>query len=311
MKEEFTIAENLPRQRLDVFLREKLPALSRGTIQRLLAEGAIRVDGNIVKPTHHPRAGEIVVIEQSSPKPVEAKAEDIPLDIIYEDNDMIVINKPAGLVVHPAAGNHEHTLVNALLHHCRGQLSGIGGEARPGIVHRLDKGTSGCIVAAKNDAAHVFLSAQFSGRSAKKIYQAIVCGQMTPMRGEINAALARDPVHRKRMAVTTEKKGRASRTSFQVLKRWAEASLVELEIHTGRTHQIRAHLKHIGFPVAGDDVYGARATARLENNTGYHAPRPLLHACRLKLTVPSSRQQKEFHADFPEDMRTALAFFNR
>ncbi|HEV7927786.1 MAG TPA: RluA family pseudouridine synthase, partial [Verrucomicrobiae bacterium] len=241
----------MPRQRLDVFLHRKLPSLSRGAIQRLLAEGHIRINGQIVKPTHHPRAGETVVIQQPEPRPDLAQAEDMPLDILYEDDDLLVLNKPAGWVVHPAAGHREHTLVNALLHHCRGQLSGVGGVARPGIVHRLDKDTSGCLVAAKNDAAHLFLSAQFAGRDVEKIYQAVACGRMPRLNDHIDAPIARDPVHRQRMAVRVGK-GREARTSYRVLERWAAATFVELELHTGRTHQIRVHLRHLGFPVAGD-----------------------------------------------------------
>ncbi len=310
MKEEIVIAETLPHERLDIFLREKFPALSRGAIQRLIVDGEIRVDGRRVKPSHHPRAGETVAIEQRDARPAEARAEEIPLDILYEDDGMVVINKPAGLVVHPASGHNEHTLVNALLHHCQGQLSGIGGVARPGIVHRLDKGTSGCIVAAKNDAAHVHLAAQFAERSVAKTYRAIVCGGMTPAKGEINAPLARDPVHRKRMAVVAGKgKGRAARTTFRVVEKWLAASLVELDLHTGRTHQIRVHLKHLGFPILGDDVYGGRATARLEKATGFHAQRPLLHAWRLALAVPKSGKRLTFEAPLPADMRTALDFF--
>jgi 23S rRNA pseudouridine1911/1915/1917 synthase len=300
----------LPRQRLDVFLRRKLPALSRGAIQRLLAEGHIRVDGQIVKPTHHPRAGETVIIQQPEARPDIAQAEDMPLDILYEDNDLLVLNKPVGMVVHPAAGHREHTLVNALLHHCQGQLSGIGGIARPGIVHRLDKDTSGCLVAAKNDAAHIHLSAQFAGRDVGKIYQAIACGRMPRLSGRIDAPIARDPAHRQRMAVSS-RNGREAHTSYQVLERWAEATLVELELHTGRTHQIRVHLRHLGFPVAGDRVYGRRATARLEETTGYKAPRPLLHARRLTLTHPRDGKRMTFEAALPKDFATALDFFRQ
>jgi 23S rRNA pseudouridine1911/1915/1917 synthase len=304
------IDETLPRQRLDVFLRRKLPALSRGAIQRLLAEGHIRVNGRIVKPTHHPRAGETVVIRQPEARPALAQAEDMPLDILYEDDDLLVLNKPAGWVVHPAAGHREHTLVNALLHHCRGQLSGIGGVARPGIVHRLDKDTSGCLVAAKNDAAHLHLSAQFAGREVEKIYQAVACGRMPRLSGRIDAPIARDPAHRQRMAVSS-RKGRDARTGYRVLERWTDATWVELELHTGRTHQIRVHLRHLGFPVAGDRVYGRRATVRLEELAGYKTPRPLLHARRLTLTHPRNGKRMAFEADLPEDFVAALDFFRR
>jgi 23S rRNA pseudouridine1911/1915/1917 synthase len=304
------IDRTLPQERLDVFLRRKLPDLSRGAIQRLLAGGHIRVDGKIVKPTHHPRAGQTVVIRRPEARPAPAQAEAMPLDILYEDADLVVLNKPAGLVVHPAAGHREHTLVNALLHHCGGQLSGIGGVARPGIVHRLDKETSGCLVAAKNDAAHLHLCAQFAGRDVGKIYLALACGRMPRLRGHIDAPIARDPAHRQRMAVSS-RKGRQARTSYRVLERWTGATLVELELHTGRTHQIRVHLRHLGFPVAGDRVYGARATARLEESTGYSAPRPLLHARRLTLTHPRDGRRMTFEAPVPADFASALDFFHR
>jgi len=306
----FIIDATLPRERLDVFLRRKLPGLSRGAIQRLLAEGNIRVDGHIVKPTHSPRAGETILIQRPEARPASAQAEDLPLAVLYEDEDLVVLNKAAGMVVHPAAGHLEHTLVNALLHHCGGQLSGIGGVARPGIIHRLDKETSGCLVAAKNDAAHVHLSAQFAGRDVEKIYQAIACGRMPRLSGHIDAPLARDPAHRKRMAVTAGK-GREARTSYRVRERWAEATLVEIQLHTGRTHQIRVHLRHLGFPVAGDQVYGRRATTRLAKEAGYNAPRPLLHAFSLTLTHPRSGQRMTFKAPLPDDFASALAFFRR
>jgi 23S rRNA pseudouridine1911/1915/1917 synthase len=295
---------------LDVFLRRKLPELSRGAIQRLLAEGNIRVDGEIVKPTHHPRAGETVVIHRPETSPASAQPEAIPLDVLYEDSDLIVLNKPAGLVVHPAAGHREHTLVNALLHHCDGQLSGIGGVARPGIVHRLDKETSGCLVAAKNDAAHLHLSAQFAGRDVEKTYLTIACGRMPRLTGHIDAAIARDPAHRQRMAVRSQK-GREARTSYRVLERWASATLAQIQLHTGRTHQIRVHLRHLGFPVAGDRVYGARATSRLKESTGYSAPRPLLHAHRLTLSHPRNDKRMTFEAPLPADFEAALAFFRQ
>jgi 23S rRNA pseudouridine1911/1915/1917 synthase len=234
----------------------------------------------------------------------------MPLDILHEDEDLLVLNKPAGWVVHPAAGHREHTLVNALLHHCRGQLSGIGGVARPGIVHRLDKDTSGCLVAAKNDAAHLHLCAQFAGREVEKIYQAVACGRMPRLSGHIDAPIARDPAQRQRMAVSG-RKGREARSSYRVLERWAGATLVEVELHTGRTHQIRVHLRHLGFPVAGDRVYGRRATARLEESTGYSAPRPLLHARGLTLTHPRDGRRMTFEAALPEDFAAALDFFRR
>src|SRR6059058_6596853 len=198
------IEKTLPSERLDTYLRGVFPVVSRGAIQRLIEEGHITVNGRKVKPTQTPRAGDTVEVHWPAARPAEAQPEEIPLDVIFEDDVLLVINKRPGIVVHPAAGNEEHTLVNALLHHCRGQLSGIGGVARPGIVHRLDKDTSGCLVIAKNDDTHLALSAQFASRKVEKIYQALLCGEMARDRGEIRAAIARHPSHRKRMAVDEE-----------------------------------------------------------------------------------------------------------
>jgi 23S rRNA pseudouridine1911/1915/1917 synthase len=211
-------------------------------------------------------------------------------------------------VVHPAVGNEEHTLVNALLHHCAGQLSGIGGVARPGIVHRLDKETSGCLVVAKNDEAHVALSAQFAGRTVQKIYLAIVCGAIPRDEGNIRAAIARHPTHRKRMAVREDTKGRPAHTGYRVLERLNEATLVEAHLHTGRTHQIRVHFQHLGFPVAGDTTYGQRQTRRLAELTRYEAPRVLLHAHKLVFTHPRSGKTMNFMAPWPEDFEDAMRF---
>src|SRR6267154_667143 len=252
-----TVEVARPLERLDTYLRGRFPAASRGAIQRLIEEAHIRVNGLKVKPTHHPRAGEQVAVHWPEPRAAEAQAEEMALDILFEDKDLLVLNKPPGLVVHPAAGHEEHTLVNALLHHCAGQLSGIGGVARPGIVHRLDKETSGCLVVAKNDDTHLALSAQFATRKVTKIYHAIVCGEMQRDRGEIHAAIARHSSHRKRMAVDDEF-GREARTSYRVLERLRGATLAEVELHTGRTHQIRVHFQFLGFPLVGDPTYGNR-----------------------------------------------------
>jgi 23S rRNA pseudouridine1911/1915/1917 synthase len=302
------VGQSLPRGRLDVFLREKFPAVSRGTIQRLLAEGRIQVDGQPAKPTHHPRAGETVSIEWPESRPAEAQPESIPLDVLHEDKDILVLNKPAGVVVHPAAGHAEHTLVNALLHHCAGSLSGIGGVARPGIVHRLDKDTSGCLVVAKNDAAHLALSAQFSGREVVKIYLALVCGRMPRSEGTIEAAIARHATQRKRMAVTA-KGGRPARSGFRVLEQWTEAALVEVSLHTGRTHQIRVHLEHLGCPVVGDLVYGRRQNQRLKETAQFTAPHQLLHAAILGFHHPRTGEEMKFTAPVPQEFLAAIDHF--
>src|SRR6185503_13788986 len=241
-KEQLIIEKTLPSERLDIYLRDKFPAISRGAIQRLIEEGHIRVDGRIVKATHSPRAGEQVQVHWPDASEPLTQPENIPLEILHEDEGLLVLNKPAGLVVHPASGHECHTLVNALLHHCGGKLSGIGGVARPGIVHRLDKETSGCMVVAKNDETHVALSAQFAGRKIDKTYHAIVCGEMQRDQGEIRAAIARHCSHRKRMAVDDEL-GREARTSYRVLERLHGATFAEATLHTGRTHQIRVHFQ--------------------------------------------------------------------
>ena len=212
--EMLTVEQSLPGGRLDVFLRTKFPAASRGALQRLIEQGHVRVNGQTTKPTHSPRAGEEIEIHWPEARPAEAQPEAMPLDILFEDQSLLVLNKPAGLVVHPAAGHEEHTLVNALLHHCAGGLSGIGGVARPGIVHRLDKDTSGCLVVAKNDGTHLALSKQFAERRVGKIYNAIVCGELARDAGEIRVPIARHPSHRKRMAVRDDDSGRAAHTEL-------------------------------------------------------------------------------------------------
>ena len=306
--ETLTIERSLPGERLDAFLRQKFPAASRSAMQRLIEQGYVKVNGQPTKPTHTPRAGEVVTIEWPEARVAEARPEDIPLDVLFEDECLLVLNKPAGMVVHPAAGHDEHTLVNALLHHCRGQLSGIGGVARPGIVHRLDKETSGCLIVAKNDEAHLALSQQFAGRSVEKIYLAILCGILPRDEGNIRAAIARHPTHRKRMAVRDEDEGRAAHTGYRVIERLNEATLVEAHLHTGRTHQIRVHFQHLGFPVAGDTTYGQRQTKRLAELTRYEAPRVLLHAHKLGITHPRSGKRMNFAAPWPEDFDDALKF---
>jgi len=304
--EHLTIEHSQPGARLDVFLREKFPAASRGALRRLIEQGHVRVNGKTVKPTHTPRAGEKVEIHWPDARPAEAQPEAIPLDILFEDQSLLVVNKPAGLVVHPAAGHEEHTLVNALLHHCQGSLSGIGGVARPGIVHRLDKDTSGCLVVAKDDETHLALSGQFAGRVVKKIYHALLCGEVPREAGEIHAAIARHPTHRKRMAVHGDSNGRAAHTSWRVLERLKAATLVEAQIHTGRTHQIRVHFQFLGHPVVGDDTYGAKPNARLKELTNYAAPRVLLHAQELSFMHPRTHEPLKLTAPLPDDFKHAL-----
>jgi 23S rRNA pseudouridine1911/1915/1917 synthase len=226
---------------------------------------------------------------------IATEAEEIPLEILFEDDDLLVLNKPAGLVVHPGAGNPTHTLVNALLHHCT-NLSGIGGQQRPGIVHRLDKQTSGCLVVAKNDDAHRHLSRQFAEREVKKNYLALVAGTLKRPRGTIDVAIGRHPVQRKKMAVRLTK-GRSAKTDYRVVESGGGVSLVECAIHSGRTHQIRVHLHHIGHPVIGDLLYGKK---------GVSATRQMLHAWKLGFTHPRTNERLFFEAPMPADFRAAL-----
>jgi len=303
--ETVTLDRSFPNERLDAWLRRQYPAMSRGAIQRLIEEGHITVNGEKTKPTHTPRAGEVIRVEWPEARPAVAQPEDIPLDILYEDEALLVLNKAPGLVVHPAAGNEEHTLVNALLHHCAGELSGVGGVARPGIVHRLDKDTSGCLVVAKNDATHLALSNQFAGRNIHKVYHAIVCGEVPREKGEIRAAIARHVSHRKRMTVDDDR-GREAYTSYRVLERLNCATLVEALLHTGRTHQIRVHFQHLKHPLVGDDTYGQRQNRRLTELTRYAAPRQMLHAYELGFVHPRTGKKLNFHAPVPPDFEDAL-----
>ena len=302
--EAFTVEQSQPNVRLDVFLRARFPEKSRGTLQRLIEEGHIRVNERAVKATHPPRMGEIISIVWPEAKPAEAQPEDIPLNILFEDKDLLVLNKAPGIVVHPAAGHDDGTLVNALLHHCGGELSGIGGVARPGIVHRLDKDTSGCLVVAKNDETHVKLSEQFAGRDVTKIYDAILCGELKPERGDIRAPIARHATQRQRMAVV--KGGREAWTSYEVSAHLRGATLVSAQLHTGRTHQIRVHFLHLGFPLAGDDIYGRKQNARLLELTGVKIPRQMLHARLLSFTHPRRGKLVKFEAKWPEDFVAVL-----
>jgi 23S rRNA pseudouridine1911/1915/1917 synthase len=302
--ETFIIEQSLPRERFDAFLRTRFPTVSRGAIQRLIEQQHILVNDRPVKPTHTPRAGEVVSIVWPDPKPAKAQPEEIPLNILFEDKDLIVLNKAPGIVVHPGFGNETGTLVNALLRHCRGALSGIGGVARPGIVHRLDKDTSGCLVVAKNDATHVKLAEQFARRDVTKIYDAILCGELRSSRGEIHAPIARHPTQRKRMAAVAG--GREAWTSYEVVERLRDATLVQAQLHTGRTHQIRVHFQNLGFPLVGDDTYGKKQNVRLREVTNYAAPRQMLHARTLAFLHPRSGKRVSFEAPWPKDFAAAV-----
>jgi 23S rRNA pseudouridine1911/1915/1917 synthase len=283
------------RMRLDLFLVKLLPRFSRSRIQQLIRAGFVRVGGATTHAHHSVRSGDEIEVTEPLPEKIRTEPETIPLMILYEDDDLIVINKASGMTVHPGAGHSEHTLVNALLHHCS-TLSGIGGKERPGIVHRLDKETSGCIVAAKNDVAHRELSKQFTARTVEKIYLALVAGKLRKETGVIENKIGRHPVHRQKMSVISPR-GRAAKTEYRVLRSSEQASLVECTLHSGRTHQIRVHLHHIGNPVLGDKIYAPRLAKDF--------PRQMLHAWKLGFRHPRSGEWKNFEAPLPDDFRQA------
>jgi 23S rRNA pseudouridine1911/1915/1917 synthase len=300
-----TLDESHVGTRLDRALADAAPDLSRERIKALLAEGAItRVDGAPVgNASTKVTAPAVLHIALPPPLPLENEAQALPLVIAYEDEHLIVVDKPAGMVVHPASGNPDGTLVNALLHHCAGQLSGIGGVARPGIVHRIDKDTSGLIVVAKTDVAHEGLARQFFDHSIDRVYHAIVAGRPVPPAGTIDAPLARSSTNRKKIAVVAEGRGKRAVTHFRTLEALSKASLVECRLETGRTHQVRVHMAHIGHPLLGDPVYG-RSRASLSstlNSIGF--ARQALHATRLGFIHPVRGMSVAFDSPLPEDMQ--------
>ena len=282
--------------RLDRFLAKQLPDYSRSRLQQLIRTGFVLLNGATTRPRQLVRSGDKVELTEPPLEKIESQPEPIPLEILFEDNDLIVINKPAGLVVHPGAGHRQHTLVNALLSHCT-TLSGIGGKERPGIVHRLDKETSGCLVVAKNDEAHRELSRQFAERVVEKTYLALVAGKLRKRAGVIEEKIGRHPVHRQRMSVCSSR-GRPAKTEYRVVRSGNQASLVECRLHSGRTHQVRVHLHHLGHPVLGDKVYATRAAKDF--------PRQMLHAWKLGFRHPGTGDWKSLEASLPDDFATAV-----
>jgi 23S rRNA pseudouridine1911/1915/1917 synthase len=289
--------------RLDRALTNALPDLSRERIKALISSGQVTAhDGNLVRdPARKAVAGQHFVVAVPDPAPAHNEAQDIPLSIVFEDEHLIVIDKPAGLVVHPAAGNPDGTLVNALLHHCAGNLSGIGGVARPGIVHRIDKDTSGLMVAAKNDRAHEGLAKQFAKHSIDRRYKAIVAGRPRPPAGSIDAPLARSPANRKKIAIV--RTGKRAVTHYRTLQPLKEAALVECRLETGRTHQVRVHMASIGNPLLGDPVYGrTKAVHRpMLETLGFR--RQALHAAHLGFIHPVKSNALSFDSELPADMQ--------
>src|SRR5438874_528750 len=293
---ELLVSANEAKLRLDQFLAKRLPEYSRSRLQQLIRTGFVRLNEQVPRPRQIVRSGDKIDLLEPPLEKIETLPEPIPLDVLFEDDDLIVINKPAGLTVHPGAGQREHTLVNALLSYCT-TLSGIGGKERPGIVHRLDKETSGCVVVAKNDIAHRELSKQFAARTVEKIYLALVAGKLRKPAGLIEEKIGRHPVHRRRMRVTSLR-GRTATTEYRVIRFSNQASLVECRLHSGRTHQLRVHLHHLGHPVLGDKIYAPRFAKNF--------PRQILHAWKLGFHHPRTGDWKIFEAPLPADFATAI-----
>ncbi len=291
----YTVAGSSGRLRLDHYLAEIQADFSRSRLKKLIESGRVAVNGVSVKSKYRVQAGDVVELTVPPPEPMDLAPESIRLNIVYEDAGLVVVDKPAGMVVHPAPGHARGTLVNALLHHCGADLMGIGGVERPGIVHRLDKDTSGLVLAAKTEAAHSSLSRQFKDRSVGKVYLALVRGEVASDRGVIDAAIGRHPVHRKKMAL--RESGRKAVTRYQVIGRGEDVSYVRLQPETGRTHQIRVHLASLGHPILGDALYGGKT------GTGsLRIGRQALHAHRLTIDNPASQNRQEFESPLPADM---------
>ena len=302
---EIVVTESEPGIRLDTWLHRQLPHISRTALTRLIDEDCVSIDGRRPKARYTPRLGETIQVTIPQAKPSGINAEAIPLEVLHEDEHLLVINKAPGICVHPSAGHPDGTLVNALLHHCQGQLSGIGGISRPGIVHRLDQDTSGCIVVAKDDQTHSGLAEQFAQRTTAKSYLAISCGSIRPKEGEIIANIARHPSHRKRMAVS-DGSGREAHTGYRIEEDFESAALVDVTLHTGRTHQIRVHFKHVGYPIFGDDTYGKRQSKQLSTALRFTPARQMLHASTLRIQHPVTKTTIETKAALPPDMAATI-----
>lgn len=290
-------SEESKNQRLDAFLASSLDGLTRSQATRLIESGEIAVNGRAVSKSYKLAGGEDIAVTLPEPEPVEAVPQDIPLDVVYEDADVIVVNKPSGMVVHPAPGHPDGTLVNALLYHCAGTLSGIGGALRPGIVHRIDRDTSGLIIAAKNDVAHQYLSAQLADHTLARTYECIVVGSLREDRGTVDAPIARHPTDRKRMAVVAG--GREAVTHWEVIARYPGYTHVRCRLETGRTHQIRVHMAYIGHPILGDTVYGAKK--EVPGLTGQ-----CLHAVGLRFLHPRTHEVVELSCPLPDEFTRML-----
>jgi 23S rRNA pseudouridine1911/1915/1917 synthase len=294
--------------RLDSALASALPDLSRARIQALIAEDALLIGGQIIADGSSKKfRGQRFELNVPAPRADKAEAQDIKLDIVYEDEHLIIVDKPAGLVVHPAAGHADGTLVNALLHHCRGKLSGIGGVQRPGIVHRIDKDTSGLLVVAKSDVAHEGLAKLFAAHDIERKYFAIVSGSPAPPAGTVRTQIGRSTTNRKKMAVLPENKGKHAVTHYRTLESFGKTALVECKLETGRTHQVRVHMAHIGHPLIGDSVYSNRQNPYRIGPNQSKFDRQALHAASLGFIHPVSGETLRFDSSLPEDMQLLLS----
>lgn len=291
--------QDIEKKRLDSYLAEILPDMSRSHISGLIRKEKVLVNGKTVKPGYSLLAGDTIRLIEEAPKETSVLAEDIPMDIVYEDEDIIIVNKPKNMVVHPAAGHYENTLVNALMFHCKDSLSGINGELRPGIVHRIDKDTTGLIIACKNDKAHQSVADQLAAHSITRRYVALCNGVIKENEGTIDKNIARSRTDRKKMSVADPEDGRRAVTHFTVLERFPHHTLIECRLETGRTHQIRVHMASIGHSLAGDELYGIKKD-RLSGNGQY------LHAKVLGLIHPSTGEYLEFSSDLPEYFNTTI-----
>ncbi|MGE4430578.1 MAG: RluA family pseudouridine synthase [Sphingobium sp.] len=304
-----TVDEGYAGARLDKALAGLIPALSRERLKALILEGQV-ADGrgaSVRDPSRKVESGQSFTLHVPDAVPADARPQEIPLAIIYEDSHLIVIDKPAGMVVHPAAGNPDGTLVNALLHHCKGQLSGVGGVARPGIVHRIDKDTSGLLVVAKSDAAHEGLARQFRDHSITRRYQAIVAGHPRPLSGTIDTWIGRSTRDRKKMGVQNEGRGKHAITHYRTLETLGSAALVECRLETGRTHQVRVHMAHIGHPLLGDPAYGSRGKTFGTILSRLAFRRQALHAAALGFIHPVTGERHDFESPLPADMQQLLS----
>ena len=294
--------------RLDSALAGEIPQLSRARIQALIAENALTISGFTVADAASKRhSGKAYELTVPAPRPDKAQAQDIDLNIVFEDDYLIIVDKPAGLVVHPAAGHADGTLVNALLHHCRGKLSGIGGVQRPGIVHRIDKDTSGLLVVAKSDAAHEGLAKLFAAHDIERRYFAVVSGSPAPPAGSVRTQIGRSTVNRKKMAVLPDNKGKHAVTHYRTLESFSKTALVECRLETGRTHQVRVHMAHIGHPLIGDATYSNRQNPYRIGPNQSKFERQALHAASLGFIHPISGETLRFDSSLPEDMQLLLS----